>query len=76
MNSENRFKDTDAENTQASSDIRRSDNWRDFDRDPMVGFSVGTASASVFSSNFGRVWPHRLFELSAATVMAKETSQD
>ena len=48
-------------------------NWCDFDGDH-GRISVGTASDSVFSSSFGRVWPHRLSR-SAATVMAKETSR-
>ena len=59
-------------NTQASNDVGAR-HWRDFDRDH-GRISVGTASDSVFSSNFGRVWPHRLSR-SAATVMAKETSR-
>ena len=45
----------------------------DFDGDH-GRISVGTASDSVFSSNFGRVWPHRLSR-SAATVVARETSR-
>ena len=48
-------------------------NWRDFDGDH-GGISVGAASDSVFSSNFGRVWPLRLSG-STAAVMAKETSR-
>ena len=71
-------------NTRASNDVRKTlidsdasnsghGNWCDFDGDH-GRISVGAASDSVFSSNFGRVWPHRLSR-SAATVMAKETSR-
>ena len=48
-------------------------NWCDFDGDH-GRISVDAASDSVFSSNFGRVWPHRLSR-SAAAVMAKERSR-